>query len=512
VIASKWRDWGAAALLFLSVFGLYLVLSPLTTGGQGYIGEEIDSGMKMLEVFNAWVKGRTVPPMVWSRHGPIPVFFDLPFIKLGKLLATPDIMMSLSPIFFTAALSTLLFVWLRKLTSPGMSLLLTMAGAFGTMLWPYAYIGLETKQSFFVFLAAFLGLANGRIRTTGKLALWALVCGLAVSMKSTGLLFAPAMAYLFYTQFRGEWLARSRQLLIVLLVAGGALLAGDISRNLYWGSFGGGYSSLRGWFADSLLQYFVNAVGIVGSPTKGLIVFAPVLLLSLYVLPRAWRMQRDIVAYTLLIACAMIGFLSTLRITADEVWGPRYMHVAIAPLVLCIGCVWSRFNYRRHLPLVALAMIGVVISFLGAFYYYGVRGFAMTEGGQNTMEWINGDPAWNEITFNARSFALWRKGCPSTPWTPTHVWVWEPPAGAVAWKSIDLRNYCETQSALLKSWNSSNEWAGFAIRVCLSGLVVGVLSMAALLWQTFRQQKGLRKDEEIGAHLTISHGSNVGPE
>jgi hypothetical protein len=36
------------------------------------------AGLGMLASFNAWVKGRPVPPISWTRHGPLPVLFDLP--------------------------------------------------------------------------------------------------------------------------------------------------------------------------------------------------------------------------------------------------------------------------------------------------------------------------------------------------------------------------------------------------------------------------------------------------
>src|SRR5215471_1944402 len=93
-----------AILLFFAVFFCYLTLAPGSTLGRGYISEELDSGSRMLEVFNTWIKGRPVPPMIWFRHGPIPVVVDLIFIKLGKLLVTPDYMLSLEPILTTALL------------------------------------------------------------------------------------------------------------------------------------------------------------------------------------------------------------------------------------------------------------------------------------------------------------------------------------------------------------------------------------------------------------------------
>src|SRR5207249_9307200 len=139
---------------------------------------------------------------------PLPVLFDVPFVALGKFIVSPDFTMCLEPALVTAAIAALLFLWLRRVTSPGMSLLITLIGALGTMLWPYAYIGLETKQSFFVLLAGYLALANGKIRTRPGLVLFSIVGALAISSKSTGLVLAPVIAYLVYVQFRDDWRTR----------------------------------------------------------------------------------------------------------------------------------------------------------------------------------------------------------------------------------------------------------------------------------------------------------------
>src|SRR5262245_50236102 len=91
-----------AILLFLAFTASYFALSPGTIVESGYIKEELNSGMQMLTVFNAWVKGRPIPSMLWSRHGPVPVLFDLPFIKLGKLIGSPDLVLSVQPVLLTA--------------------------------------------------------------------------------------------------------------------------------------------------------------------------------------------------------------------------------------------------------------------------------------------------------------------------------------------------------------------------------------------------------------------------
>src|SRR5262249_44572431 len=151
-----------AWLLFGGLSACYMTLAPGTTEGRGYAYEHMLAGLRWLESFNAWVTGKPVPPLIWTNHGPVPLLMDLPFIKLGKLFISPDFVLSLQPILLTAALLTVLFLWLRRLCTPGIGLLLTFIGAFSTMLWPYAYIGLETKQAFFLMLAGYLALANGK--------------------------------------------------------------------------------------------------------------------------------------------------------------------------------------------------------------------------------------------------------------------------------------------------------------------------------------------------------------
>lgn len=85
------RTRTTAILLFLALAGAYIALSPGSIARQGYAAEKIDSGLRMLSGFTAVMKGHPMPAMVWSRHGPLPVIFDLPFLKLGKVVVSPRI-------------------------------------------------------------------------------------------------------------------------------------------------------------------------------------------------------------------------------------------------------------------------------------------------------------------------------------------------------------------------------------------------------------------------------------
>jgi hypothetical protein len=497
-----------AALLFLAISACYFALSAASLVGVGYSYEEMTSGMQMLAVFNAWVKGREVPAMIWSRHGPVPLLLDLPFIKLGKLYATPDFMLSLAPLLLTAGISTIVFLWLRKLCTPGMSLLLTLTGAFGTMLWPYAYIGLETKQSFLVLLSGYLGLANGKIRGWPRLLFFAVVCGFAITAKSTGFVLLPAIAVLIYAQFRNDWRARKGQALTVIVIIACFLAAAAWGRSFYWKPLGGIFTVHSQWYIESPLQLFSNAIGVFGSSTKGLFIYAPILLLSLYAIPRVIQSHRQTAIFALLVTGCTVALITPLIVHADEVWGPRYMHVAVAPLLVCIGAAWPRFRWPSVTPMIVLATVGLVVSFLGAFFYYGMRVMAIGRSNQNTMEWIVGDSVWNEVMFNARLFSVWRKGGTApAPWSPHHTWVWVAPPGTPEWKSIDLRVFAQPQSFMLRSWNKTlNKLDLVIFRLCVISLVAGPLLLLLVVLRTARESREAKAPREVAivAHQTRS--------
>ena len=455
----------------------------------------MDSGNRMLDIISARLTGQPVPEMVWSRHGPVPLLFDFPFLILGKYVVSQDFMLSLQPILLTASLMVLAFVWLRKISTPWMSLILVMTGAFATMLWPYAYIGLETKQSFLILLVGYLALANGKILRWSGLVLFGIIGGLSLTVKNTGIVMWPAVAYLVYVQFCDDWRVRRLQLLTVSLLIACIWEIGDALRNPYWVPRGGVLVNIHDWLTHSPIVVFTNFIGVFGSPIKGVAVFAPALLFCIYAIPRAFRStHRHLTVFTLLLTACSAGFISLLIVPSDEIWGPRYMHVAIAPLLVCIGAAWPRLEWKIGLPLAGLAAAGFVISFLGAFSSYGVPSLAMREAGQNTMEWINGDPVWGAPAFEFRLVRTWlRPGFEPVLWTPTHRWVWEPPVNFPSdWRTINLREYSTPQSVLLQYWGENKKGKLLPIfRVSIFSAIAAPLLFLVVALRTRKESCGV---------------------
>lgn len=443
--------------MFVGLFATYLSLSPGTVGGMGYSKEEMRSGQAMLEVIDAWVRQAPAPPMRWSRHGPLPVLFDLPLLALSRVRLSAEFWVSLEAPLLTAGLLVLVYLWLRQIATSGVALLITLAGAFGTMLWPYAYIGLEAKQSFFLLLAGYLSLRGRTLRGWRRLLGFALVCGLAISLKSTGIVLAPAVAFLVYVQFREDWRSRKRELGVVAAMISLIWLASAIGRQYYWGPMGGGVAgieALRGWIIAYPTMFFSNVIGLFGSPSKGLFVYAPILILALWATPAALREHRGLVIFAMLIVGCSVVELALLKAFADELWGPRYLHCGVAPLLLVIGAAYPRFEWRRYAAVIVLAIVGFGISFLGVVFHYSVLEKTASAAGQNTQEWLVGDAVWNPVRLHSRLFGVWiRGGNAPVLWTPSHHWVWSAPPGWTGWKTVNLREFAVPQPWLFRLWN-----------------------------------------------------------
>jgi hypothetical protein len=139
-------------------------------------------------------------------------------------------------------------------------------------------------------------------------------------------------------------------------------------------------------------------------------------------------------------------------------------------------------------PLLVLGALGLAVSFLGAFYYYGARSWAARDAGQNTLEWFAGDIVWNEVVFDAKLFGVWLKGgTEPVLWTPRHVWAWTAPPDAQPWKTVNLREYADPQSFLLYYWKIELKGTDLLIfRVCLVSLIVGPLLMSWVVARTIK--------------------------
>lgn len=492
----------SALLLFAAVFLLYLSLSPGSIGGMGYTLEEMRATGELFSQPAAFLSGDE--SIHFSRNGPLALLFHAPFMGLGHVLSGGDRIwvdriLAIQPVIFTSLLVSLLFSWSRRLTGSDVwALVLAVVGAFGTLLWPYAYIGLETTQSLFMFVAGWMALGSAAPRSWGRTVVFALVAAVAVSAKSTGAFLLPAAFFLIWRWDTGPDRLRPRSLLKPLAAAVIVLAVFVVNshyRGLFWEDYGGSGGFVKVWLVTGPISFFLNLVNFLFSGNKGLIVFAPVTLVSFYLLPRVWKTHRWIALWALLVLGGLAGGFSLLTNWADETWGPRYLHSSVAPLVLCIAAAHAgkRFRVRHELALVLAAWFGIVVSFFGSFFYYGRLHGAQTATGQPILEALQTDPVWNHIRFNERLFRVWlasdEAGPRRTWWVAKHKWFFKPPADAEPWKGVDLSKEAVPQSVLVRALEAEHRspvdriW----LPIYLGSAAAGGVLLVLVAWRARRR-------------------------
>lgn len=75
-------------------------------------------------------------------------------------------------------------------------------------------------------------------------------------------------------------------------------------------------------------------------------------------------------------------------------------------------------------------------------------------------------------------------------WSPKRTWVWTPPPDAPPWKSVNLRDYCQPQSFMLRSWHVPK--SGVVLRIFVTyvfSLVLGTLLLAWVVVRTVKDQR-----------------------
>ncbi len=485
---------------FLAVFLVYLSFSPLAISGMGYMGENIWTAQQITTNLWQWLHGNAGQTTVtWPRHGAVEMLFEVPLLLFQPLLPIKssylaDRLLSLQPIVMTAVISTIILKWSRQLTGGWkLAIAVTLSASFATMLWPYAYIGLETTQSLFLLLAGFLALNYEQPATWPRTIALGLAAGVAASAKSNGLFLLPALGFLvcaylwrdwrnyraLFGVFRQEW---AKALCLVLMILAFYWI-GSYSRALYWQRHGSLMDFVyRNVLIESPLTFVLNLWGQLFSRNKGLVFFAPVAVIGLLFSRISFRIAPQLTVFAWLVLAGSAGSLSLLVPWEDEVWGPRYLHTAVAPLILCLAAALrvARLNLPEKATLVAAMTIGLAISSLGSLFYYGQLHRAASDAGQATLENFLNDPRFNHPHFNFKLLQI-RFFSRAEQWPKPARWWFEKPPDAPAARAVNLRDYAEPQPIILNP-AKGHRLAGFMKIVLLMGTTL-LVGMCIVVWK-----------------------------
>jgi hypothetical protein len=496
-----WLTFGGFVLFYLS-------FSPLSVEGMGYMFALRASTGRLVSNLASWI---TLHPALEafprSAHGILESILEVPFVAASRVLFGPseawaDRAMALEPVLAVSVIVSLTFVWVHRITgSLKWAAMLTGIAAFTTMLWPYAYIGMETSMSLFVFLAGFLALGPRQNVTRRVWIGFALSAGLALGLKVDGTVLIPAVVFLigtFHQRQRAMGIAAKcvfRRTAWIVLIAAAIYAIAAISRG-YSPAWSGGLTANIAGCRVPPLPALLNAFSFFFSANKGLLIYCPVTLLSLVWIPRAWRQDRLVTAFALLTLGGLVAGFAPLYIYADETWGPRYLLPAVAPLIVCLGLVARStvFRLKKTIPMLVLASWGMFVSFLGIFFGYGgvhIVGTMLMGERSLTLERLQHDSELNPIRFNCRLLGLWARGGPHARdttaiyWPPqSHVWS----GGLEETGHIDIRPWAVPQPFLFRTGEHRNSGSALGLwLMCLASLTLGASTLAWVALKAFKE-------------------------
>ena len=269
----------------------------------------------------------------------------------------------------TALTAVVVLAALRRICRPRPALLLTLLYAFGTTAWPIN--AQDTWQHGPGALMVALGLlgilrCERRADRFGAAVGAALALGVAVAVRPTNGALAVPLGVLL--------LARSRPRFWPAAIAAGLLpvLALLLYNQWTFGvALGGGYAAAYEG-SPWTTPIHLGAAGLLVSPSRGLLIFTPAMLLVPY---GAWRglceAGRRLPAAMLALGCAMHLALMSLWSGWFGGWsyGPRFlaeaMPAAVALLAFGADRIWERIGWRT--VLIVLVVVSVLIASLGCY-------------------------------------------------------------------------------------------------------------------------------------------------
>lgn len=377
-----------AACLALLLFGIYL----LSFSGRIYSSD----GIQMLAVTDSLVKRAQVnTDQMWRFFrvkGDLGIDGES-YAKYGygtSLLAAPLYAVALalpevgleqlallaSPIAIALA-AALLYLTTRRLNfSRRVSLVTALLFALATPAWVYAKEFWSEPFALVTMLASFYFLMRYRSDGNARDALIAgLIFALAVAVRVTNLALAPFFAWYGFVEAWRD--ARARR---ALLFFSAPIVLGAVSVAAYnWGRFGNVFET--GYRADEQFNnpLLLGAYGLLFSPGKGLLVYAPLLAALVWSAAQMFRRaRREVMLIGSIFAIHLVVFSTWHYWSGGTDWGPRYLTPTLPFLMLllapaielalpgelpALGWSWARRAYAILFGL--LCAWSVVVELLG---------------------------------------------------------------------------------------------------------------------------------------------------
>ena len=320
-----------------------------------------------------------IPSAIYAAHRDIePSSSKMRFLALASEKLSAAILAALGV--------ALMYLALRRLLPESGALTLTFIYALASPTWNVSSqaLWLENLNELSLVLLIWALLAD---RGTRRSAAWiGLALALAIANKLTNAVFAfPMIAWFCFREPRRAREmeeatpgARIASLFVPLAVLGLFVLwynfhyFGDILGAYRYTFEDLGYAGVAAGFQGTWSKFFEGATGLLISPNRGLFIFVPWTLLSVWGAVRLWRESPFGWERWLFVGCFLeyLVYAKLGRWYGGYTFGPRYLTAFIPVLVLCLVPVWRTLvTAPRRAVFALLVFLAIGVQFLGVFNY-----------------------------------------------------------------------------------------------------------------------------------------------
>ncbi|MSZ88285.1 MAG: hypothetical protein F2585_02985 [Actinobacteria bacterium] len=328
-------------------------------------------------------------------------------IRLG-FLATNSVL--------TALTGMVLFFLCRRLgSSRRAATILALAFGLGTFAWPHSATGFsEPGTALMLTLAMLVSVRWWEERSWRLAALVGLLAGCVGLTRVTTFVFVPVFL-LAGIVGRARFDRRETIRQSMAFGAGSLVVFLVFAANSYirFGKLGAGYSGL-----ELVTPFYTGMFGLFLSPGKGLVFYAPIVIVVLFALRQSYLANRRYALVVLAIMTLHLVVYSRLVFWAgDDAYGPRYL---IPLLPICIALLAPVLDTGRQWirgAIVAGVAGFLVPGLLGSLMYFNAVGWAqrsevMRERNTTKGDWLQAqlvthfNPSYSPLMSFVRSVPL----------------------------------------------------------------------------------------------------------
>jgi hypothetical protein len=360
----------------------------LVAHGHPVTRAEADNA-RLLEPHAYWIaesrRGESVslypvvaPIVVAPLYLPVAMYLEHDGWDQPKIDRLAEVMEKLSASLLAALASVVLLLVLRR-EGNRWAVPLAIAFAFGTTTWVISSQALWQHGLGELLVALGLLLSLGR-RSPANTALLGFVCALMAANRPPDVMIAVAFAL---AAVWGRW--RSVTWLVAGAIPPAVVVLGYNLGVL--GDFLGGYGLADTTTAAVFLFDPLGPLGLLISPTRGLLVFVPFLAFVGIGLSRRLKDPRTR-HLALALSAAAVGqllFYSTADWRAGSTWGPRWLTDLLPVLVWMLAPAPLVLGRAMRRVFVGTVAVAISIQVIGAFWYTGVSDERIFADGASSM-------------------------------------------------------------------------------------------------------------------------------